>query len=120
MRACIEVNQLKKSVLMSVQTNLKKFKLLARPYYCLEEPHQKAKAKALLERALGKDQYYLPAVLMMVDMLQEQGNLAAASKMIKKQLTLQPDSKLYTMLGDIMRKEKDQPKAVENYTIAIK
>lgn len=94
--------------------------MLARPYYCLDEPHQKAKAKAFLERALSKDAFYLPAVLMMIDMLQEQGNLAAATKIIKKQLTMQPNSKLYAMLGDIMRKEKDQSKAVENYTIAIK
>lgn len=93
---------------------------MARPYYCHDDPLQKAKAKTLLERALAKDEYYLPAVLMMIDTLQEEGDVAGATKLIQKQLKTQPNSKLYSMMGDICSKEKDQTKAVENYTIAIK
>lgn len=57
---------------------------------------------------------------MMIDTLQAEGDVAGATKLIKKQLKMQPNSKLYSMMGDIESKEKDQTKAVENYTIAIK
>lgn len=53
-------------------------------------------------------------------MLQEEGDLAGATKLIKKQIAVQPYSLLYSTLGDILSKEKEQTKAVENYTIAIK
>lgn len=78
------------------------------------------KAKSVLERALAKEEYYLPAVLLMVPLLQQENNTAAAIQLIKKQLAMQPNSKLYSLLGDIVSAEKDRAKAVEYYTIAIK
>lgn len=74
----------------------------------------------MLENALDKDPYCLPAVFMMVDLLLELGENSSAVKLIKKQCTTKPNSKLYAILGDILSKEKNQMKAVENYTIAIK
>lgn len=78
------------------------------------------KAKSVLERALAKEEYYLPAVLLMVPLLQQENKTAAAIQMIKKQLAMQPNSKLYSLLGDIVSAEKDRAKAVKYYTIAIK
>lgn len=57
---------------------------------------------------------------MLVEILQEEGDIGGAKKIIKKQLTVKPNSKLHSMLGDLQSKEKDMTKAVENYTIAIK
>lgn len=57
---------------------------------------------------------------MLVEILQEEGDITTAKKIIKKQLTVKPNSKLHSMLGDLQSKEKDLTKAVENYTIAIK
>ncbi len=57
---------------------------------------------------------------MMVDLLLELGENVAAIKLIKKQCQTKPNSKLYAILGDILSKEKNQMKAVENYTISIK
>lgn len=84
------------------------------------DPLIKIKSKPLLENALEKDPYCLPAIFMMVDLLLELGDSAAAVKLIKKQCATKPNSKLYSILGDILSKEKNQMKAVENYTIAIK
>lgn len=56
----------------------------------------------------------------MVPLLQQEKDTAGAIKLIKKQLAMQPNSKLYSLLGDILSSEKDQAKAVEYYTIAIK
>lgn len=92
--------------------------LLARPYFA--HISQQLKAKSLLERALSKEEYYLPAVLLMVPLLQQENKTAEAIQMIKKQLAMQPNSKLYSLLGDIVSAEKDRAKAVEYYTIAIK
>lgn len=89
-------------------------------YFTQVDPLIKIKSKPLLENALEKDPYCLPAVFMMVDLLLELGDSAAAVKLIKKQCATKPNSKLYSILGDILSKEKNQMKAVENYTIAIK
>lgn len=56
----------------------------------------------------------------MVPLLQQENKTATAIQMIKKQLAMQPNSKLYSLLGDIVSAEKDRAKAVEYYTIAIK
>lgn len=94
--------------------------LAAKTYFSQADPLIKIKAKPLLENALEKDPYCLPAVLMMVDLLLERNENSAAVKLIKKQCTTRPNSKLYAILGDILSKEKNHMKAVENYTIAIK
>lgn len=96
------------------------FQLAAKTYFSQADPLIKIKSKPLLENALDKDPYCLPAVFMMVDLLLELGENSSAVKLIKKQCTTKPNSKLYAILGDILSKEKNQMKAVENYTIAIK
>lgn len=94
--------------------------MAAKTYFSQADPLIKIKSKPLLENALDKDPYCLPAVLMMVDLLLDRGENSAAIKLIKKQCTTRPNSKLYAILGDILSKEKNHMKAVENYTIAIK
>ncbi|XP_037036437.1 anaphase-promoting complex subunit 7 [Bradysia coprophila] len=94
--------------------------LAAKTYFSQADPLIKIKSKPLLENALDKDPYCLPAVLMMVDLLLERGENSAAVKLIKKQCTTRPNSKLYAILGDILSKEKNHMKAVENYTNSIK
>lgn len=94
--------------------------LLAKPYFHHDERLNKIKAKSLIKQALKRDEYYLPAVYMLYDILQEEGDVAGAKKLIERQLAVQPNSKLFSMLGDLQSQEKDLTKAVENYTIAIK
>lgn len=93
--------------------------LAAKTYFSQVDPLLKIKSKSLLEKALEMDPYCLPAVFMMVELLLELGDSATAVKLITKQCTTKPNSKLYSILGDILSKEKNQIKAVENYTIAI-
>lgn len=96
------------------------FQLAAKTYFSQADPLIKIKSKPLLENALEKDPYCLHAVFMMVDLLLELGENSAAVKLIKKQCTTKPNAKLFAILGDILSKDKNQMKAVENYTIAIK
>ncbi|KAJ6636244.1 Anaphase-promoting complex subunit 7 [Pseudolycoriella hygida] len=96
------------------------FVLAAKTYFSQSDPQIKAKSKPLLESALTKDPYCLQAVFLLVDLLLELGDSAGAIKLIKKQCAIKPNAKLYAILGDILSKEKNQMKAVESYTMAIK
>uniref|UniRef100_A0A1L8DX41 Putative anaphase-promoting complex apc subunit 7 n=1 Tax=Nyssomyia neivai TaxID=330878 RepID=A0A1L8DX41_9DIPT len=93
------------------------FVLLARTY--VRDVMVKFQAKSMLEKALELDENYLPAVFMIAELMQEEGDSAGAIKLLKKQANVQPNSKVHSMLGDILVAEKDQSSALENYTIAL-
>ncbi|XP_059610546.1 anaphase-promoting complex subunit 7 [Phlebotomus argentipes] len=93
------------------------FVLLARTY--VRDVMVKFQATSMLEKALELDENYLPAVFMMAELLQEEGESAAAIALLKRQADVQPNSKVHCMLGDILGAQKDYSGALENYTVAL-
>ncbi|GAB0099265.1 anaphase-promoting complex subunit 7 [Sergentomyia squamirostris] len=91
--------------------------LLARTY--ARDVMAKFQAKSMLEKALEHDENYVPAILMMAELLQEEGDSAGAIKLLKKQAGMQPNTKIYCALGDILTADKDQNGALDNYTMAL-
>lgn len=86
----------------------------------MKDPATKVRAKSLLLKALELNEYFLPAVVMLVDILQEEeNNTAGAIRVLKKQLSVQPNCKLHVLLGDILNNEKDQQAALEQYYLAL-
>lgn len=77
------------------------------------------KAKGLLEKALQQDDKYLPAVCLLVNILDQEVNLERAISLLEKQIQIQPSCKIHHMLGDLYFKNHQQDKAVEQYVIAL-
>lgn len=92
--------------------------LCARTY--LKDIMAKNKAKPMLIRALELNEYYLPAVFLLCELYQEDNETGEAIKLLKKQVAVQPNCRLHSMLGDFLGFEKDQTGALEHYTHALK
>lgn len=92
--------------------------LCARTY--LKDVMSKNKAKPLLIRALELNENYLPAVFMLAEIYQEESETGEAIKLLKKQVAVQPNCKLHSMLGDFLSYEKEMNGALEHYTHALK
>lgn len=80
----------------------------------------KKKAIVLLNKALEANEYYLPAVYLLADIYQKNGENSKACNLIKKQVKFKPNSKLYALLGELYLHQNKQAKAIENFTHAIK
>lgn len=78
------------------------------------------KAKILLERALNVDEYYLPAIYMLAQIFEQEGNFSPAVALLHKQALDQPTSRLYQMLGDLSVKQNQLEKAFDYYYSALK
>lgn len=85
----------------------------------LTDPVMKSKAKPFLQKALDLNKNYLPAVLLLVDMLREEDDTTGALKLLKRMIDVQPSTNLYTILGDICNSERDTAQALHYYTQAI-
>jgi len=79
-----------------------------------------SKAKILLERALNIDEYYLPAVYMLAQTFEQEGNFSSAVALLHKQALDQPTCRLYQMLGDLSVKQNQLEKAFDYYYSALK
>lgn len=78
------------------------------------------KAKVLLERALAADDHYLPAVYMLAQIYEQEGNFSPAATLLHKQALDQPTCRLYQMLGDLSVKQNQLEKAFDYYYSALK
>lgn len=78
------------------------------------------KAKILLERALSMDEHYLPAVYMLAQIFEQEGNYSPAVALLHKQALDQPACRLYQMLGDLSVKQNQLEKAFDYYYSALK
>ncbi|KAK6641543.1 hypothetical protein RUM44_013255 [Polyplax serrata] len=77
------------------------------------------KAKGLLEKALQQDDKFLPAVYLLVIILDQELNLEQGISILEKQIQIQPNCKLHHMLGDLYSKNHQLEKATEQYMIAL-
>lgn len=78
------------------------------------------KAKILLQRAINVEDSYLPAVFMMAQILEQEGNYSSAVLLLHKQALNQPTCRLYQMLGDISVKQNQLEKAFDFFYSALK
>lgn len=78
------------------------------------------KAKILLERALNVDEHYLPAIYMLAQIFEQEGNFSPAVALLHKQALDQPTCRLYQMLGELSVKQNQIEKAFDYYYSALK
>lgn len=74
----------------------------------------------LLDKALDVDEYYLPAVYMLAQIYEQEGNYSPAVALLHKQALDQPTCRLYQMLGDVSVKQNQLEKAFDYYYSALK
>lgn len=86
----------------------------------LTDQNLKPKAREVLEKALDMDKNYMPAILLLVELLLDEDNTEMAIKLMKRVIVVQPTSELLSMLGEIYKSVNEPMKAVECYTKAIK
>lgn len=94
--------------------------LLARVYMARCEPIHRQRVKVVLQHALRKDEYFMPASLLLVTLLRQEGDRLGTAALMQKQLAKHPTARMYTMLADLLSQENDPAKALEYYTTAIK
>ncbi|XP_025419257.1 anaphase-promoting complex subunit 7 [Sipha flava] len=85
----------------------------------IKDPMTVGKAKLLLERALNVDEYYLPAVYMLAQIFEQEGNFSSAVTLLHKQALDQPTCRLYQMLGDLSVKQNQLEKSFDYYYSAL-
>lgn len=90
---------------------------MAKPY--LVDPRTRHKAKPFLKKALELNKNYTQAGIMLIEILEEEGDLAGAKQLAKNLISNQPSSYLYTRLAGICSKEKDTAQALQYYMEAI-
>eukprot|EP00088_Acartia_fossae_P027435 TRINITY_DN2819_c0_g1_i6.p1 TRINITY_DN2819_c0_g1~~TRINITY_DN2819_c0_g1_i6.p1 ORF type:complete len:621 (-),score=127.59 TRINITY_DN2819_c0_g1_i6:384-2177(-) len=83
----------------------------------LKEPLVIGRAKPLLERAAETG--YLPAVYLLVDLLEREGAQEKAVAYIKKNLEHETSGRLYQMLGDLLLKQGKEAEAMEQFSLAL-
>ncbi|KAI9590347.1 anaphase-promoting complex subunit 7 isoform X2 [Glossina fuscipes] len=93
--------------------------MFARTLIHSSHPHPKKSAKKVIGKALEIDEYYAPAVALMAELCQAEGETQEAIALLKKQVINYPHYRLFTMLGDILAGEKDLNGALEYYTTAL-
>jgi len=83
----------------------------------LKEPLAVARAKTLLERAAGAG--HLPAVYLLVDLLEREGAQDKAVTLIKKSLQYEGSGKLHQLLAELLAKQGLEEEAMEHYSLAL-
>lgn len=78
------------------------------------------KAKIVLEKAMELNKNYMPAILLLVELLLDEENAEEAIKLMKRVILVQPTSNLMSMLADIYMSTNEPMHAVEYYTKALK
>ena len=85
----------------------------------MKEPLSVARAKNLLEKASTGPGGYLPAVYMLADLLDREGNAERAVEILRIQLQHHSTCQLHQMLADLLAKNNEEEKAMEHYSIAL-
>lgn len=91
--------------------------LVAKPL--LLDPSTRQKAKPFLKKALELNKNFTQAAMMLIELLEEEGDTAGAKQLTKNLLSYQPSSYLFTKLAGICSKEKDNSQALQYYMEAI-
>jgi len=85
----------------------------------MKEPLSVARAKNLLEKASTGPGGHLPAVYMLADLLDREGNAERAVEILRIQLQHHSTCQLHQMLADLLAKNNEEEKAMEHYSIAL-
>lgn len=83
----------------------------------LKEPLSVARAKSLLERAAKSN--HLPAVYLLVDLLDRELATGRAIDLLQEQLTHSSTPTLHQKLADMLAKNNEEEKAMEHYSKAL-
>ncbi|XP_002133383.1 anaphase-promoting complex subunit 7 [Drosophila pseudoobscura] len=103
----------------SFRTSPRSYTMFGRTLFHSTNPAAKRSARKFVEKALKIDSSYTPAVALMAEICQYEGATKAAIKLLEKQVINYPNQNLYTLLGDILRIEKEPIKALDYYYRAL-
>ncbi|XP_044738305.1 anaphase-promoting complex subunit 7 [Chrysoperla carnea] len=84
-----------------------------------KDPLQVYKARTYLNKALGLDESYLPAVYLLSELYERDSLLDQAIEILEKQLRLQTTWRLHQMLGDLYFRNNNVDKALDHYTTTL-
>ena len=82
-----------------------------------QEPLSVARAKSLLERAAATG--HLPAVYLLVDLLDREGATVRAIELLQRQLEGTSTATLHQLLADLLAKGGQEERAIQHYTQAL-
>ncbi|XP_026467959.1 anaphase-promoting complex subunit 7 isoform X2 [Ctenocephalides felis] len=88
----------------------------------MKDANNLGKAKTILEKVLKINETHTPAVLLMVDILEQQHRNYSVVQLLHRQLAIQPSAKLYQVLGDFLARPgitHDLDGALTAYTKAL-
>ena len=83
----------------------------------LKEPLSVARAKSLLERAAGTG--HLPAVYLLVELLDREGAAVRAIELLQRQLEGTSTATLHQLLADLLAKGGQEERAIQHYSQAL-
>ena len=76
-----------------------------------------ARAKSLLERAAGTG--HLPAVYLLVELLDREGAAVRAIELLQRQLDSTSTATLHQLLADLLAKGGQEERAIQHYSQAL-
>lgn len=93
--------------------------MLGRTLFHFSGKDVKTSARRFAEKALEIDPNYTPGVALLAEIYQAEGDSKSAIKLLEMHLERSPRANLFSILGDIMRSEKQFVKALEYYYLAL-
>ncbi|KAH8313975.1 hypothetical protein KR067_006365, partial [Drosophila pandora] len=103
----------------SFRTSPRSYTMLGRTLFHFSGKDVKTSARRFAEKALEIDPNYTPGVALLAEIYQAEGDSKSAIKLLEMHLERSPRANLFSILGDIMRSEKQFVKALEYYYLAL-
>jgi tetratricopeptide (TPR) repeat protein len=86
-----------------------------------KDPLTVSKAKSYLEKALSHDPKYLPAIFMLVEILESEGMFPQAINLLQKQVSSQCNPpQVHLKLAELLCKNNMEDKAADHFSIALR
>ncbi|XP_016972925.1 anaphase-promoting complex subunit 7 [Drosophila rhopaloa] len=93
--------------------------MFGRTLFVSADPMVKKTARKFAEKSLKIDPNYTPAVALMADICQFEGSPKVSIKLLEDHVSLFPQTNLFTVLGDMLRTQKEPIRALEYYYKAL-
>nr|XP_017019079.1 anaphase-promoting complex subunit 7 [Drosophila kikkawai] len=101
------------------QASARCYILFGRTLFSSGNPSVKKTARKFAQRALQIDANYMPAVALMADIYELEGNTGECLKLLEQHTTYHPHADFFVQMGNMQRMEKQPIKALEYYYKAL-
>lgn len=105
--------------LRSFQSSARSYTLFGRTLFSSASIEVKKTARKFAQKAMQIDANYMPAVALMADIYELEGDTKACLKLLEQHTTCFPHEDLFVQMGNIQQSEKQPIKALEYYYKAL-